>query len=54
MTRRQRKPYTNKYREVTNDWYGDSSCAVTSSAVWNLESFRCLIFIAQGVHCINL
>jgi hypothetical protein len=43
------KPHTDKYKEIMNDWNYDASCMLTSFLVWDLENFKCLIFIAQSV-----
>jgi len=32
----------------------DSSYMIMSSALWNLENFKCLIFVVESVHCMNL
>jgi hypothetical protein len=44
------KPHTDKYKEITNNWNYDASCTVTSLPVWDLENFKCLIFVVQSVH----
>lgn len=48
---KQRKD-TGTYRGNVNDWNYDSSCMLTSLPVWDLENFRCLIFVAHSVPCI--
>jgi hypothetical protein len=40
----------DKYKEITNDWNYDASCTLTSHLVWDLENFKCLIFV---VHCVQ-
>jgi len=54
MSGRQRRQHTGRYREIMNDWYCDSSYMIMSTALWNLENFRCLIFVVECVHCMNL
>jgi hypothetical protein len=44
------KPHTSKYNEITNNWNYDASCTLTSLPVWDLENFRCLVFVVQSVH----
>jgi hypothetical protein len=43
------KPRMDKYKEITNDWNYEASCMLTSLLVWDLENFKCLIFVAQIV-----
>jgi hypothetical protein len=40
---------TNKYKEITNGWNYDASCALTSLPVSDVENFKRLIFVAQSV-----
>jgi len=40
--------------EIMNDWYCDSSYMILSSALWNLENFRGLIFVVESVRCMTL
>jgi hypothetical protein len=44
------KPHTDEYKEITNDWNYDDSCALSSLPVWDLENFKHLIFVLQSVH----
>jgi hypothetical protein len=44
------KPHTDKYKETTNDWNYDAIGMLTFLLVWELENFKCLIFVAQSVH----
>jgi hypothetical protein len=32
------------YKEITNNWNYDGSCALTSLLVWNLENFKLFDF----------
>jgi hypothetical protein len=41
------KPHTDEYKEITNDRNYDASCVLISFLVWDLENFKCLIFVAQ-------
>jgi hypothetical protein len=34
-----------------NDWNDDANCVLTSLLVWDLENYKCLICVAQTVHC---
>jgi hypothetical protein len=43
------KPHTDKYKEIMNDWNYDASCTLTSLPVWDLENFKCLVFVVQSV-----
>jgi hypothetical protein len=43
------KPHVDKYKEITNNWNYDASCTLTSLPVWDLENFKCLIFVVQSV-----
>jgi hypothetical protein len=43
------KPHMDKHKEITSDWNYDASCTLTSLLVWDLENFKCLIFVAQSV-----
>jgi hypothetical protein len=43
-----KKPHTDKYKEITNDWNYDASCTLTSLSVSNLENLKSLIFVAQS------
>jgi hypothetical protein len=38
------KPHTGKYKEIMNDSNYDASCTLTSLPVWDLETFKRLIF----------
>jgi hypothetical protein len=40
----------DKYKEITNDWNYDASCKLTSLPVSDFESFKRLIFVAQGTN----
>jgi hypothetical protein len=42
-------PHTDKYEVIMNNWNYDASCTVTSLSVWDLENFKCLIFVVQSV-----
>jgi hypothetical protein len=44
----------DKQKEITNVWNYYASCALTSLLVWDLESFKHLIFVAQSVQSWNL
>jgi hypothetical protein len=44
------KPHVDKYKEIMNDWNYDASCRLISLPVWDLEHFKCLVFVAQSVH----
>jgi hypothetical protein len=44
------KPLMYKYKEITNGWNYDASCTLTSLPVWDLENFKCLVFVVQSVH----
>jgi hypothetical protein len=43
------KPHTDKYKEIMNYSNYDGSCTLTSLPVWDLENFKCLIFVVQSV-----
>jgi hypothetical protein len=43
------KPYTDKYKEITNNGNYDASCTLTSLPVWDFENFKHLIFVVQSV-----
>jgi hypothetical protein len=45
------KPHMDKYKENTND-RNNSSAMLISPPVWDLENFKCLIFVAQSVHVV--
>lgn len=48
------KPYTEKYKEIMNNWNYNANYMLTSLPVLNLENSQCLIFVAQCVHtCIS-
>jgi hypothetical protein len=42
-------PHMVKYKAITNDWNYDASCTLTSLLVWDLENFKCLVFVVQSV-----
>ena len=42
-----RKPHTDSYREVMNDWNYDDTCALMP--LWSLGNFKHFVFIAQSV-----
>jgi hypothetical protein len=43
------KPLKDKYKEITNDWNYDASCMLASLLVWDLENFKCLVFVVESV-----
>jgi hypothetical protein len=43
------KPHMVKYKAITNEWNYDASCTLTSLPVWDLENFKCLVFVVQSV-----
>jgi hypothetical protein len=43
------KPHTDKYKQITNDWFYIASCSLTSLPVWDLENFKRLVFVVQIV-----
>jgi hypothetical protein len=43
------KQHMDKYKEIMNDWNYDANCKLTSLLVWDIENFKCLIFVAQSV-----
>jgi hypothetical protein len=34
------KPYTDKYKEIKNDWNYNASCTLTSLPVWDMGIFQ--------------
>jgi hypothetical protein len=43
------KSHMDRYKEITNDWNYDASCTLTSLPVWDLENFKCLVFVVKSV-----
>jgi hypothetical protein len=44
-----KKPHMDKCKDIMNEWNYDARCTPTSLLVWDLENFKCLIFVAQSV-----
>jgi hypothetical protein len=39
----------DKYRDIMTYRNYNGSCTVTSLMVWDIENFRCLVFVAHSV-----
>jgi hypothetical protein len=38
-------PHMDRYKEIINDLNYDVSCMLTSLVVWDLENFKCFVFV---------